>query len=322
MYGSGAPPPGQQPYYGAPGVGGTPDAAAAYGYPPAGGAMPGQAPPTAAQAAGYAPYDYRGAPQMGGPPAPGYGGYPDPSAGYGGMGPGMRPPGPAPGYDQGPPRGWHNMGPGGRFACVRLRGLPFGVNEGDVAMFLGVDPVDILMTSRDGRSSGEAFVVLSHPGEVGVALSKNKAYMGSRYVEVFEARKLEYYKAVAQAMGGDGEGGRGRGRSPGGRDRSRSPLANRIGPDTRILKLRGLPFSATAGDVVAFFSDEAAGITAPPQESVTIAIATDGRPNGMAFVEFETAEAVTAAIQKDRQMMGSRYVEIFPATADERSRYQ
>lgn len=38
--------------------------------------------------------------------------------------------------------------------------------------------------------SGEAYVVLSHPADLEVAMRKNKAYMGSRYIEVFEARKM------------------------------------------------------------------------------------------------------------------------------------
>lgn len=52
-----------------------------------------------------------------------------------------------------------------------------------------------------------------------------------------------------------------------------------------------------------------------------IAIAPDGRPNGMGFVEFESPEAAAAAQTKHRQMMGTRYVEIFPSTTDERARY-
>ena len=79
--------------------------AAAPGYPPA-AAAPGY-PPAAAAAPGA--YDY-GQPQYAG-------GYGAPGAGYGGAG---------------PPR----YGPGNRFAAVRLRGLPFGVHEADVNMFL------------------------------------------------------------------------------------------------------------------------------------------------------------------------------------------
>lgn len=61
-----------------------------------------------------------------------------PPAGYAPPGPGMQPgyrgpPGPRPGYP-GPMGG--PMGGAGGFACVRLRGLPFGVTERDIVMFL------------------------------------------------------------------------------------------------------------------------------------------------------------------------------------------
>lgn len=45
------------------------------------------------------------------------------------------------------------------------------------------------MAKRDGRFSGEAFVVLSSPLQIQMAEDKNKSYMGRRYVEVFRAKK-------------------------------------------------------------------------------------------------------------------------------------
>lgn len=105
------------------------------------------------------------------------------------------------------------------------------------------------------------------------------------------------------------------------RSRSRSP-AHRAFAATNILKLRGLPFSATAEDVAAFFDDPDLGISPPTTEQITIAVAHDGRPNGQAFVEFESVEAAEAATKKDKQMIGTRYIEIFPSNADERARFQ
>ncbi len=37
-----------------------------------------------------------------------------------------------------------------------------------------------------------------------------------------------------------------------------------------------------------------------------IAVAADGRPNGMAFVEFDSVESAEAAMRKDKQVMGTR----------------
>lgn len=52
------------------------------------------------------------------------------------------------------------------------------------------DPLDILLAKRDGRFSGEAYVLFGTAAQVQAAVDKNKSYMGRRYVEVFRAKKL------------------------------------------------------------------------------------------------------------------------------------
>ena len=54
----------------------------------------------------------------------------------------------------------------------------------------GFEPLDIVTVKRDGRFSGEAFVVVGSTSQVQAAVDKNKSYMGRRYVEVFRAKKL------------------------------------------------------------------------------------------------------------------------------------
>lgn len=44
--------------------------------------------------------------------------------------------------------------------------------------------MDVVLVKRQGRFSGEAFVVLPGMMQVEFALNKHKAYMGKRYVEV------------------------------------------------------------------------------------------------------------------------------------------
>jgi hypothetical protein len=53
----------------------------------------------------------------------------------------------------------------------------------------GCEPVDFFCVNRDGRFSGEAFVVLGSEQQVEAALTQHKSSMGKRYVEVFRARK-------------------------------------------------------------------------------------------------------------------------------------
>ena len=242
--------------------------------------------------------------------------------------------------------------------------------------------------------------MLAHSAEMDAALRRNKAYMGARYIEVFEARKPDYYRAIAEVVneahrrslppppshhhqqnhegssyredrrtsserGGDGGGGGGgyyggRGGGGGGRSRSRSPLPTRGGGvrerdreekgeekerngseeaataaaaaedeappplfvASKILKLRGLPFSATAEDIVEFFGDPALGLsTVPGVEDVMVGVAADGRTTGIAFVEFSSADVAEVAMRKDRQMMGSRYIEMFVSSEEDRGRH-
>lgn len=52
---------------------------------------------------------------------------------------------------------------------------------------------------RDGRFSGEAYVLFGTPAQVQAAVEKNKSYMGRRYVEVFRAKKL--VSAISNHLG-------------------------------------------------------------------------------------------------------------------------
>lgn len=76
--------------------------------------------------------------------------------------------------------------------------------------------------------------------------------------------------------------------------------------DGFIVKLRGLPWSATVDDIIKFFKDcKIAGGKA----GVHMTTSREGRPSGEAFVEFEDEEDVERACQKDRDHMGNRYIE-------------
>ena len=58
--------------------------------------------------------------------------------------------------------------------------------------------VDVLLVTRAGRPSGEAFVVLGGgPAALLSAVARDKRYLGRRYIEVFAARRAEYYRAVS-----------------------------------------------------------------------------------------------------------------------------
>jgi heterogeneous nuclear ribonucleoprotein F/H len=87
--------------------------------------------------------------------------------------------------------------------------------------------------------------------------------------------------------------------------------------DDAVVKLRGLPFTATKADITDFFT----GIDI---ESNGILIVTDfnGRPKGEAFVQFTTEAGAKKALRRNKENMGHRYIEVFTSSMDEARRAQ
>lgn len=75
-----------------------------------------------------------------------------------------------------------------------------------------------------------------------------------------------------------------------------------------VVRMRGLPFTTTAAQVVAFFD----GVeVVRGDEGVVFTRLTDGRPTGEAYVEFPTKEAQDEAMQRHKEKLGARYIELF-----------
>ncbi|KAJ0966758.1 hypothetical protein J5N97_023675 [Dioscorea zingiberensis] len=203
------------------------------------------------------------------------------------------------------------------FPVVRLRGLPFNCDDLDIyKFFAGLDVVDCLLVNKNGRFSGEAFVVFPSIMQTEYALQRDRQNMGRRYIEVFRGSKLEYYHAIAAEVsnGGSFEHEHRRGSPP---PRSKKSFEDKEQMEyTDILKLRGLPYSATKSDIVDFFGEEF-GLC---DENIQIACRPDGKATGEAYAEFESTDMAKKAMCKDKMMIGSRYVELFPSTPEEARR--
>ena len=81
-----------------------------------------------------------------------------------------------------------------------MRGLPFSVTKAEIqAFFQGIplteDKVHIGLLP-DGRRSGEAFVDFSTPDLVRLGLTKDRAVLGTRYIELFTASTDEALRAI------------------------------------------------------------------------------------------------------------------------------
>eukprot|EP00210_Caulerpa_lentillifera_P006992 g6687.t1 len=210
------------------------------------------------------------------------------------------------------------------FPSIRLRGLPFHVTEDDIRLFLAGETVDILMVKREGRFIGEAYVILGSPLLVDVALMKNKSYMGRRYIEIFRAKKLDYYRAIVAEMT---EGPVPHGvidSRPSQPQFSMNDISHQMRKSrelrSNILRLRGIPFKVTSERIKRWFNENIEMRIPLTSDNVHI-VADYGRPSGTAFVEFSAQDDAQKAMSRDRQMMGTRYIEIFESSAEERARY-
>lgn len=183
---------------------------------------------------------------------------------------------------------------------IKCRGLPWSTTAKDIVSFfhdctiLNGESGVHLPLDKTGRASGECFVQLASAQDVQTAKSHDKEHMGSRYVEVNESDRQEMDWAMNRG-GSGGSGGFGGG--------SGSEF---------VVKLRGLPYSATKKDIVDFFSDIQVN-----QYGITISMGNDGRPSGEAFVELTSPDDVEKACAKNRETIGSRYIEIFKSNKQE-----
>lgn len=182
---------------------------------------------------------------------------------------------------------------------IKARGLPWSATGKEVASFFGDceivgDENGVhLTTDRQGRPSGECFIELASQEDFDKAKGHNKENMGKRYIEIQDSNRAEMEWFVNRMPGGGG------GTAVGGVN----------DPNDGFVRLRGLPFESTKRDIAAFFD----GIGICPY-GITITMDQDGRPSGDAYVEFVSPGEAEKAIQKNREKIGHRYIEIFKSS--------
>nr|XP_040052137.1 G-rich sequence factor 1 [Gasterosteus aculeatus aculeatus] len=194
---------------------------------------------------------------------------------------------PLPAYQSDPDQGKKEV------YIMQVRGLPWGCSAQDLLQFFsecrirdGVKGIH-LTADRAGRSSGQAFIEMEHEEDVGKALEKHRQYLGPRYVEVYEVTNSDaeaILKKAAQAPAGS----------------------------EAVVRIRGLPYSSTKDDIVQFFS----GLDIA-EDGITVVTDRKGRNSGEAFVQFSSQQAADEALQRDREVIGERYIEVFPSRRDQ-----
>ncbi|KAG7220444.1 hypothetical protein INR49_003313 [Caranx melampygus] len=188
---------------------------------------------------------------------------------------------------------------------VQVKGLPWSCTAQDLLQFFsecrirdGVKGIH-LTVDRLGRPSGRAFIEMEHEADVGKALEKHRQYLGPRYVEVFEVTNSDAESILKKAL--------------------QAPA------DTGVVRLRGLPFACTEADVTHFFSEKKSEYktsalfqvwtswrTGSPSSQTT----EDGGPV-RPLCSFSSQESADEALKRDREVIGNRYIEVFPSRNSE-----
>ncbi|XP_059363872.1 epithelial splicing regulatory protein 1-like isoform X1 [Carassius carassius] len=182
---------------------------------------------------------------------------------------------------------------------IRARGLPWQSSDQDIARFFrGLNIAKggaALCLNAQGRRNGEALVRFESEEHRDLALQRHKHHMGTRYIEVYKATGEDFLKIA------------------GGTSNEVAKFLSR--ENQVIVRMRGLPFTATAEQVLQFFSP-ACPVT-DDSEGILFVRFPDGRPTGDAFVLFSCEEHAQNALKKHKDILGKRYIELFKSTAAE-----
>eukprot|EP00883_Tetradesmus_obliquus_P002905 jgi/Sobl393_1/1311/SZX64831.1 len=177
----------------------------------------------------------------------------------------------------------------------RLRGLPFSVTKEDICKFFSSYTTDdVYICRRDGRATGEAYVVFCDATQASSAKdARNKDCIGKRYIEIFEATEDDL-AAVKRVL--------------------EDPLMQGF-----VVRLQGLGYTATVKDVVQFLE----GVQlAPAADAIVLTTTADGRAAGLCYVELADAAAQSLAMSRHRELMGARYIEVLHSTREEKLQAQ
>jgi len=184
------------------------------------------------------------------------------------------------------------VGPGGvEHHIVRVRGLPWSCTENElIEFFEGVCIQSVHFTrDRDGRPSGDAYMVLASLKDQKLAHKFHKAHMGNRYLEVFEARYSEMSWMLSKNID---------------KDPKDAAEFEEFEPESdAVVKMRGLPFEAGPAEIVRFFEGLAVA-----EKGVLICKDSNRRPSGEGYCVFVDEEAVAEALKRDNASMGHRLV--------------
>ncbi|XP_001950119.1 heterogeneous nuclear ribonucleoprotein F-like [Acyrthosiphon pisum] len=84
-----------------------------------------------------------------------------------------------------------------------------------------------------------------------------------------------------------------------------------------VVKMHGLSLSTTADDIIKFLNTLGEAKVKDGASGVHFTMNRKGKPSSQAYVEMESEESLKAALKKDREYMGNRYIKVFPSKRSE-----
>ncbi|XP_067937467.1 epithelial splicing regulatory protein 1-like isoform X1 [Watersipora subatra] len=185
---------------------------------------------------------------------------------------------------------------------IRARGLPWQSSDADIAKFftgLNIAKGGVaLCLSQQGRRNGEALIRFENRESRDLALRKHKHHLGNRYIEVYKASGRDFLNVA------------------GGSNTEAQAFLSR-GAQC-IIRMRGLPYTANAEQVLQFFCGGEKGVDVlDGKDGILFVHQVDGRATGDAFVLFATEDDANIALGKHRELIGTRYIELFKSTTAE-----
>ncbi|XP_063816236.1 RNA-binding protein 12 [Pseudophryne corroboree] len=203
---------------------------------------------------------------------------------------------------------------------VSLHGLPHPVSDGDIKEFFHGLRIDGVLIVKDpiGRPTGSALVKLLTPHDTFEALKRNRMLMGQRFVEVTPATERQWIVSgghmLKHNIGHHGpphlmQQPMPRSKSPNTqpRPRSRSPHEHGF-----CIYLKGLPYEAENKHVIDFFKK-----LDIIEDSIYIAYGPNGKATGEGFLELRNEVDYKTALNRHKQYMGNRFIQVHPISKNE-----
>ncbi|XP_019856017.1 PREDICTED: heterogeneous nuclear ribonucleoprotein F-like isoform X1 [Amphimedon queenslandica] len=206
------------------------------------------------------------------------------------------------------------------FYAVVVTGSPRETTEGDVRKFfeeIAVKEVKFQTDERGWRTGNSIYVQLETSKDFELACTRDGQLLLSQKVGVLMISKADYERSTGSTGRGAtyNNGAYNQGAEGGVKiEHETPPTEPRPLVESYFVRLRGLPYSAMASDILDFLKDVQ---VKDGEKGVHFSFGSDGRVSGEAYVEVCSGGDVERALRHDRDHLGGRYIEVFRASQNQ-----